>query len=53
MFGPRKKRSNKWSTMTALGAGLGITSYALRRNRGNQNKNMIPIPGNNQGNQSE
>lgn len=52
MFGTRKKRSNKLPTMTALGVGLGITSYALRRNRGNQNKNMLSIPMNNQDNQS-
>ncbi|GAA3315555.1 hypothetical protein GCM10020331_010700 [Ectobacillus funiculus] len=42
-----------WTTIAALGLGVGIASYALRRNQGNQmKKNMLPIPGNNQDTQS-
>lgn len=54
MFGIGSKRSNigTWSKMTALSVGLGIASYALRRNQGRQNKNLLLIPGNNEGKQS-
>lgn len=50
MIGLRRRRSNigTWSTIAALGVGLGITSYALRRNQGSQIKNKLPILGNNQ-----
>jgi hypothetical protein len=54
MFGFGRRRSNigTWSTITALGVGLGIASYALVRNQGSQIKNMLPKPGNNQGTKS-
>jgi len=50
MIGLRRRRSNigTWSTIAALGVGLGITSYALRRNQGSRIKNKLPILGNNQ-----
>ncbi len=47
----RRRRSNigTWSTIAALGVGVGVASYALRRNQGGQIKNMLPNPGNKQG----
>jgi hypothetical protein len=51
VMGLRRRRSNigTWSTIAALGVGLGIASYAMRRNQGGQLNDMLPIPGDNQG----
>ncbi|MFB9756952.1 hypothetical protein [Ectobacillus funiculus] len=51
-IGRRRSNFGTWTTIAALGLGVGIASYALRRNQGNQMKNMLPIPGNNQDTQS-
>ena len=47
-LGRRRSNIGTWSTIAALGVGVGIASYALRRNQGSQSKNKFPIPGNNQ-----
>lgn len=50
--GRRRSNFGTWTTIAALGIGVGIASYALRRNQGSQIKNMLPIQGNNQNTQS-
>ncbi|MFX3624984.1 MAG: hypothetical protein ACE3JP_13385 [Ectobacillus sp.] len=50
-LGRRRSNIGTWSTVAAVGVGLGIASYALRRNQGGRFKNMLPIPGNNPGTQ--